>query len=198
MRIHSQYLILGAAALVAAIMRNELTKGTPEQDAGPGDLNGPNWKPGLTVTETEALGAARYNKLQRPSLSEIPDSVIMATIEVESNFDPAAHGTAGEIGLMQIRVPLTWDDAIVRGKLPKNLDPYSVGDNLLVGMTYLRLVRSELQAAGIVKGSSPADWVLVDQGYNIGPGAVKAGKANEPRKGKFLLARDKYLRAGLA
>lgn len=154
-------------------------------------------KKGLTITETEALGYIMANKLAYSSLSGIPESVIMATIDVESNFDPNAVAPAGERGLMQVIYPSTWNDAIKRGKLPDDLDSYAPKDNILVGMTYLRLLRDQLQREGFLTGESANDWALTDQAYNVGPGNFKAGKRNQPRLGKFLLAREKYQRAGL-
>ena len=186
--------MLGAAASIAALARNELNA----PGAGSASTADDNpAKTGLTITENEALGAIRWAKLQRPNLGEIPDSVGMATIEVESNFDPASKGTIGEIGLMQIR-PTTWADAIARAKLSPDLDPWKVSDNILVGLSYLRLIRQELISAGIISGSGPNDWVMVDQGYNLGAGGVKSGKSVESRKAKFILARMKFQRAGLA
>ena len=154
-------------------------------------------KKGLTITEAEALGYVMANKLAYPSLGVLPESVVMATIAMESNFDPNATAPAGERGLMQIIYPATWNDVLKRGKLPDDLDPFDAKDNILVGMTYLRLVRDELARAGLLVGPEANDWALIDQAYNLGPAGVKAGRRNQPRLGKFFLAREKYQRAGL-
>lgn len=154
-------------------------------------------KKGLTITENEALGYIMANKLAYSSLNGIPESVIMGTIAVESNFDPNAVAPAGERGLMQVIYPSTWNDAIKRGKLPDDLDSYTPKDNILVGMTYLRLLRDQLRREGYLTGEDGNDWALIDQAYNVGPGNFKAGKRNQPRLGKFLLAREKYRLAGL-
>ena len=165
-------------------------------DAGPIDVS-PTIKKGLTITEAEALGWVQFAKLSYGSLSGLPESVVMATIAVESNFDPNAVAPAGERGLMQIIYPGTWNDILKRAKLPEQLDPWNPKDNILAGMHYLRLVRDELLRAGLITGKDDTDWAIVDQGYNLGPAGVKAGKRNQPRIGKFLLAREKYQRAGL-
>jgi soluble lytic murein transglycosylase-like protein len=152
---------------------------------------------GLTITETEALGYVVANKMAYPSLGVLPESVVMGTIAVESNFDPNAVAPAGERGLMQVIYPSTWNDVLKRAKLPDDLDSFNAKDNILVGMHYLRLVRQEFLRDGFINGQDPNDWALIDQGYNLGPAGVKAGKRNQPRIGKFLLAREKFQRAGL-
>ena len=151
----------------------------------------------LTITEAEGLGYIMANKLAYPALSVLPESVVMATIAMESNFDPNAVAPAGERGLMQVIYPGTWNDVLKRAKLPVDLDPFKPKDNILVGMQYLRLVRDELLRAGLITGSTPNDWVLIDQAYNMGPANVRRGNRNQPRLGKFLLAREKFQRAGL-
>jgi soluble lytic murein transglycosylase-like protein len=153
---------------------------------------------GLTITENEALGLIALNKLAYPSLGPLPDSVVMATIAVESSFDPNAIAPAGEVGLMQVIVPRTWQDVINRATLTGALDPYRPKDNILVGMHYLRLVKAELKAAGMLTGNEQTDWALIDQAYNMGPAGVKQGRRNETRMGRFIVARAKYQRAGLA
>lgn len=152
---------------------------------------------GLTITEAEGLGYIMANKMAYPALSVLPESVVMATIAVESNFDPNAIAPAGERGLMQVIYPGTWNDVLKRAKLPADLDAFKPKDNILVGMQYLRLVREEFLRDGFIQGNSPNDWALVDQGYNMGPANVKRGNSNQPRLAKFLLAREKFQRAGL-
>lgn len=152
---------------------------------------------GLTITEAEGLGYIMANKLAYPTLSVLPESVVMATIAMESNFDPNAIAPAGERGLMQVIYPGTWNDVLKRAKLPADLDSFKPKDNILVGMQYLRLVRDELLRAGLITGSTPNDWALIDQAYNMGPANVRRDNRNQPRLGKFLLAREKFQRAGL-
>ena len=181
-------LIVGAAALLFFVSKNA----NPSQPTATAPT-----KKGLTITENEALGWVTLNKLAYPSLGVLPESVVMATIAVESNFDPNAVAPAGERGLMQVIYPGTWNDVIKRAKLPADLDSFEHKDNILVGMHYIRLVREELLRAGLITGQNDTDWALVDQAYNLGPAGVKAGRRNQPRIGKFLLAREKYQRAGL-
>jgi soluble lytic murein transglycosylase-like protein len=185
---NTTYLLIGAgAALYFLNKHQDATEPAPSVAV----------KKGLTITENEALGYIMANKLAYPALNYIPESVIMGTIAVESNFDPNAVAPAGERGLMQVIYPSTWNDAIRRGKLPADLDSYGPKDNILVGMTYLRLLRDQLQREGYLTGDDANDWALTDQAYNVGPGNFKTGKRNQPRLGKFLLAREKYQRAGL-
>ena len=187
---NSQQLVIagGAVALLAFVAKTDPTKATSAPLTTP---------KGLTITEAEALGLIMSNKLAYPALlSPLPESVVMATIAMESNFDPNAIAPAGERGLMQVIYPGTWNDVLKRAKLPDGLDSFDPKDNILVGMAYLRLVKDELAKAGQLDGSA-TDWVKVDQAYNIGPAAFIKGKSNQPRIGKFLLAREKYQRAGL-
>ena len=157
----------------------------------------PSSKKGLTITENEALGYIMANKLAYPALGFLPESAVMATIAVESNFDPNAVAPAGERGLMQVIYPGTWNDVLKRSKLPSDLDSFAPKDNILVGMFYLKLVHLEFYKARLIHGSDPNDWPIIDQGYNLGPAGVIAGKENKARRARFELAREKYQRAGL-
>lgn len=178
----------GAFALLAFVMKSDPTSATSSPSTTP---------KGLTITESEALGYVMANKLAYPALlSAIPESVVMATIAMESNFDPNAVAPAGERGLMQVIYPGTWNDVLKRARLSSKLDSFDAKDNILVGMAYLRLVKNELGNAGVLDGTA-TDWVKIDQAYNIGPAAFLRGRSNQPRIGKFLLAREKFQRAGL-
>ena len=187
---NQQHLVIagGAFALLAFLMKSDPTTATSSPSTTP---------KGLTITEAEALGLIMANKLAYPSLlSSLPESVVMATIAMESNFDPNAVAPAGERGLMQVIYPGTWNDVLKRARLSDELDPFEAKDNILVGMAYLRLIKNELGNAGALDGTA-TDWVKIDQAYNIGPAAFLRGRSNQPRIGKFLLAREKFQRAGL-
>ena len=187
---NSQHLVIagGAVAFLAFLAKTDPTVATSSPSTTP---------KGLTITEAEALGLIMANKLAYPALlGGLPESVVMATIAMESNFDPNAVAPAGERGLMQVIYPGTWNDVLKRARLPVDLDSFEAKDNILVGMAYLRLVKDELGKAGLLDGTA-TDWVKIDQAYNIGPAAFRRGKSNQPRIGKFLLAREKYQRAGL-
>jgi len=188
---NSQHFVIagGAIGLLAFLMKADPTTATAAPSVTP---------KGLTITEAEALGYVMGNKLAYPALlGPLPESVVMATIAVESNFDPNATAPAGEVGLMQVIFPRTWDDVLKRARLPFNLQPFDVKDNILVGMAYLRLVKDEFSKAGMLTGNDAQDWALIDQGYNIGPGGVKVGKRSATRRTRYLLAREKFQRAGL-
>lgn len=182
-------LTLGGVTFAYALMQRDKLPDPDGSDHTPA---------GLTVTQTEALGWVGLNKLAYPALNVVPDSVALAVIEVESNFDPNAKAPAGEIGLMQIIVPGTWADVIHRANLGRyGLDPYKAKDNILVGLHYLRLIRAELSTAGYLGGNDSENWANIDQAYNLGPAGYRLGRTNQTRRARFLAARAKYQRAGL-
>lgn len=63
----------------------------------------------------------------------VPLSIAQAVVQVESNFNPRAHGSAGEVGLMQIK-PATARGMGYRGSTRALYDPAT---NLEWGMRYL-------------------------------------------------------------
>lgn len=85
--------------------------------------------------------------------SDAIDDIIPAIIKVESNGNSFAVGTAGEIGLMQIKpvVLKEWNTYATRGNMPlgnadqckyyRSLDLYKPCINMLVGEWYLRRLR---------------------------------------------------------
>ncbi|MBD1547464.1 transglycosylase SLT domain-containing protein [Labrenzia aggregata] len=87
---------------------------------------------------TRAKAAAHsknYARLIRKAARKhgVPERVAMAVVQVESNFNPRARGSAGEIGLMQIK-PATARGLGFRGKARALYDPQT---NLEWGMRYL-------------------------------------------------------------
>ncbi|WP_417677090.1 lytic transglycosylase domain-containing protein [Roseibium sp.] len=63
----------------------------------------------------------------------VPERVALAVVQVESNFNPRARGSAGEVGLMQIK-PATARGLGFRGASKSLYDPQT---NLEWGMRYL-------------------------------------------------------------
>ena len=87
--------------------------------------------------------------------SEVPAELIRAVVDVESGFDPAAHSSAGAMGLMQL-MPETAAELGVA-------DPYDPADNLRGGITYLKQLLEQFDG----------DQELALAAYNAGPGAVE-------------------------
>eukprot|EP00903_Cladosiphon_okamuranus_P001978 g1976.t1 len=76
-----------------------------------------------------------YAKLIRKAAAKhgVPVKIAKAVVEVESNFNPRARGSAGEVGLMQIK-PATARGIGYRGSTKALYDPET---NLEWGMKYL-------------------------------------------------------------
>lgn len=90
---------------------------------------------------------------------------IMQMIYVESRYNPAAQGSAGEIGLMQIK-PSTARDM--------GFDPQTLWDpatNIACGMKYLAWVRDYLRQ----HTNREPSWSQILSGYNAGVGNVLRG-----------------------
>jgi len=107
---------------------------------------------------TAILGAARRSGLD-PVL-------ILAMIEVESGFDPAARSSRDALGLMQVRPATLWREAERSGLAGD--DPHDPHLNVLAGALYFRR---------LVRAFGPNDVALM--AYNAGPnrviGHIKAG-----------------------
>lgn len=82
-----------------------------------------------------AVRSKNYARLIRKAARKhgVPERVAMAVVQVESNFNPRARGSAGEIGLMQIK-PATARGLGFRGASKALYDPQT---NLEWGMRYL-------------------------------------------------------------
>ncbi|PVB61612.1 transglycosylase SLT domain-containing protein [Labrenzia sp. 011] len=91
----------------------------------------------LTGTKSAKRSSSkdRYAKLIRKAASKygVPVKIAKAVVEVESNFNPRARGSAGEVGLMQIK-PATARGIGYRGSTKALYDPAT---NLEWGMKYL-------------------------------------------------------------
>ncbi|MCX2721869.1 lytic transglycosylase domain-containing protein [Roseibium salinum] len=77
----------------------------------------------------------KYVKLIRKAADKhgVPLNIAKAVVQVESNFNPRARGSAGEVGLMQIK-PATARGIGYRGSTKALYDPET---NLEWGMKYL-------------------------------------------------------------
>jgi len=88
-----------------------------------------------TAQEKLALRQAHYEGLIRQYADQydVPVELAMAVVRIESNFRPTARGSAGEIGLMQIK-PATAKLMGYKGRASGLYDPET---NIRFGMKYL-------------------------------------------------------------
>ncbi|MCK7613564.1 lytic transglycosylase domain-containing protein [Roseibium sp. CAU 1639] len=84
---------------------------------------------------SKAVSKSEYAMLIRKAAAKhgVPVKIAKAVVEVESNFNPRARGSAGEVGLMQIK-PATARGIGYRGSTTALYDPAT---NLEWGMKYL-------------------------------------------------------------
>jgi soluble lytic murein transglycosylase-like protein len=169
----------GRWAILGALVAATLTLAGPSQadiykTVGPDGVisftNTPNKsKKGTLVMRTEAprpavrmpsdASPARYGRYdehirQASSLYQIPEDLIRAVIQVESDFDPRAVSPANARGLMQL-MPETAERMLVT-------DIFDPRQNIFGGVRYLRVL------ANLFNG----DIELTVAGYNAGEGAV--------------------------
>lgn len=111
-------------------------------------------------------GKSRYDRLiaQYASAEGVPLALAHAVIRIESNYRANARGSAGEIGLMQIK-PSTARGMGFRGSVKALYDPAT---NLRWGMKYLG-------RANKLGGGDTCGAVLR---YNAGHGAKRMNKAS--------------------
>jgi soluble lytic murein transglycosylase-like protein len=103
-----------------------------------------------------SAAAASYDPyiLEAARLYHIPEALIRAVIQVESNFDPRAVSPANAHGLMQM-IPETAERMMVT-------DAFDPRQNILGGTRYLRILANTFNG----------DLHLTLAGYNAGEGAV--------------------------
>ena len=85
--------------------------------------------------------------------TELPLAMLVAVAKVESNLDPNARSAAGAHGLLQV-LPSTAREL--------ELDAYHVGDNVLAGARYLRMLLDRFDSTELAFAA-----------YNAGPAAVE-------------------------
>lgn len=93
--------------------------------------------------------------------TELPLAMIVAVAKVESGLDPDARSAAGAHGLLQV-LPTTAAEL--------ELDAYHVGDNVLAGARYLRMLLDRFESTELAFAA-----------YNAGPAAVEreGARAND-------------------
>jgi len=113
-----------------------------DADKNSKDASGSKAKPkkvagvrGKAAPRQSANGKQKYATLIRKAAAKhgVPVKIAKAVVQVESNFNPRARGSAGEVGLMQIK-PATARGIGYRGSTKALYDPAT---NLEWGMKYL-------------------------------------------------------------
>lgn len=156
--------MLASAAVQADIYKHVDDNGVisfSNKPGSPGKVYAKTPKPKLQAqpfmpSDTSPERFHRYDSYirQAASLYQIPEELIRAVIQVESNFDPRAVSTANARGLMQL-VPETAERMMVR-------DVHDPRQNIFGGVRYLRVL------ANLFNG----DLELTIAAYNAGEGAV--------------------------
>lgn len=102
----------------------------------------------------------------------VPVDLAHAVVRVESNFNPKARGSAGEVGLMQIK-PATARSMGYRGKTKGLYDPET---NIKFGMKYLSMAHE-------LGGGETCGTILR---YNAGHAAKRMNPVSKRYCGKVL------------
>ncbi|MBO9628315.1 MAG: lytic transglycosylase domain-containing protein [Shinella sp.] len=121
---------------------------------------------------TEAVQSASYSSLIQTYAKTygVPVDLAHAVVRVESNFNPKARGSAGEIGLMQIK-PATARMMGYRGTAKGLFDPET---NIKFGMKYLAMAHD-------LGGGTTCGTILK---YNAGHGAKRMNPVSKRYCGK--------------
>jgi len=121
---------------------------------------------------TEAVQSASYSSLIQTYAKTygVPVDLAHAVVRVESNFNPKARGSAGEIGLMQIK-PATARMMGYRGTAKGLYDPET---NIKFGMKYLAMAHD-------LGGGTTCGTILK---YNAGHGAKRMNPVSKRYCGK--------------
>jgi soluble lytic murein transglycosylase-like protein len=126
--------------------------------------------PDFTTNQYSALIVKYANEYN------VPVELANAVVRVESNFNPNARGSAGEVGLMQIK-PATAKMMGYAGTRNGLFDPET---NIKFGMKYLA-------AAHQLGGGETCDTILK---YNAGHGATRMNPVSKAYCGKVLAMLD--------
>ena len=127
---------------------------------------------------TEGVKAAGYSSLIQTYAKTygVPVDLAHAVVRVESNFNPKARGSAGEIGLMQIK-PATARMMGYSGSAKGLYDPET---NIKFGMKYLAMAHD-------LSGGTTCGTILK---YNAGHGAKRMNPVSKRYCGKVQSIMD--------
>lgn len=128
-----------------------------------------NWREGIY------RGMVKQLQAEKPGLRSLPTDLVMRMMFAESSYDPSKVGSAGEIGLMQLKPK---DADWFAGK-KKSLGPVRYladpKENIERGMSYLKYLIKET-------GSTEAGV----ESYNVGLEGRRQGKRNPSYVRKVL------------
>ncbi|EJK82273.1 soluble lytic murein transglycosylase-like protein [Rhizobium sp. AP16] len=132
----------------------------------------------LRDVENSFTGRKAYSALitKYAKQNGVPVELATAVVQIESNFNPRTRGSAGEIGLMQIK-PAT---ARLMGYSGSTKGLYDPETNIKFGMKYLAMAQD-------LGGGPTCNTILK---YNAGHGATRMNPISKRYCGKVLALLD--------
>jgi soluble lytic murein transglycosylase-like protein len=127
-----------------------------------------------SLSQTTATEASPYGAIVSTYARKygVPVELAHAVIKIESNYNPKAHGSAGEVGLMQIK-PAT---ARMLGYSGSTRGLYDPETNIRWGMKYLSMAQD-------LGGGKTCGTILK---YNAGHHATRMNRISKAYCGKVL------------
>ncbi|MBB4063538.1 lytic transglycosylase domain-containing protein [Gellertiella hungarica] len=166
-------LLLSGNSIAHAGAIDRMETGSIAPPARSGKTSVPGVKAGLPGVKTETgkpYGAIidRY-----AALNGVDEDLAHAVVRVESNYNPKLRGSAGEVGLMQIK-PATARMMGYRGTVKGLYDPET---NIRYGMKYLAMAQT-------LGGGETCNTILK---YNAGHGAKRMNPVSRRYCGKVTM-----------
>jgi soluble lytic murein transglycosylase-like protein len=127
--------------------------------------------PSIATANPYAATIAKY-----ASQNGVPVELATAVVQIESNFNPKMRGSAGEIGLMQVK-PAT---ARMMGYTGSAKGLYDPETNIRIGMKYLAMAQQ-------LGGGPTCNTILK---YNAGHAATRMNPISQRYCGKVLALLD--------
>jgi soluble lytic murein transglycosylase-like protein len=127
--------------------------------------------PSIATANPYAATIAKY-----ASQNGVPVELATAVVQIESNFNPKMRGSAGEIGLMQVK-PAT---ARMMGYTGSAKGLYDPDTNIRIGMKYLAMAQQ-------LGGGPTCNTILK---YNAGHAATRMNPISQRYCGKVLALLD--------
>lgn len=165
--------LIAAAACLATLLTHVQTASADEEDRRS------TWSL-KTITRdagypaTPSFSKSPYGKIisKYAKTYGVPVDLAHAVVRIESNFNPKARGSAGEVGLMQIK-PATARAMGYRGSTKGLYDPET---NIRYGMKYLSMAHE-------LGGGETCGTILR---YNAGHGAKRMNPVSKRYCGKVI------------